>query len=197
MEKRLLFTNAASDSWTCARIHQHDIRQVRRGMRGVDRPVVAVLHQAGQVAAVVDVRVREDHRVQLPRLERQLAVALERLLAPSLVQPAFQQHLITVDAQHVGSRSPCVPPREIQSSSAHLYIQYSMFSLLSPNLFKIHRLHRFLFLKILRDREARFLPENGFLRLDFSFALLAPCRSIRLCIRPGQTSHRSQTIYIR
>ena len=53
-------------------------------------------HELGQVAGVVDVRVGEDHRVELRRIEREIAVLLERLLAVTLVESAIQQNALAV-----------------------------------------------------------------------------------------------------
>ena len=55
-------------------VAEHDAGDVARGRRGVDRPVVARLDQAGKPADVVVVGVRDDHRVERAGVERELAV---------------------------------------------------------------------------------------------------------------------------
>ncbi len=57
-----------------ARVAQRQVGQVHRGGRGVDRSTEALPHQVRQVAAVVDVGVREDDGVQAARVEGEVAV---------------------------------------------------------------------------------------------------------------------------
>ena len=56
-------------------VAEHDGGQGARGRRAVDRAGEALLDQVGQVAAVVDVGVAEQHRVDVSRAEGKLAVA--------------------------------------------------------------------------------------------------------------------------
>lgn len=53
-------------------------------MCGVDRSPVPFLDQVGQVAAVVDMSVRQQHRVDLRGVEVKMAVAFEGFLSPAL-----------------------------------------------------------------------------------------------------------------
>ena len=82
-------------------IDQHDVAQVGGGLGGVDRAAEAGFDQAGQVAAVIDVGVREDHRIDIRRLEAEAAVALVGLGARALVQPAVEQDGVPVDLEQV------------------------------------------------------------------------------------------------
>ncbi len=75
------------------RIGEHRQAQIDGGGRGVDRALKSVLDQARQIAAVVDVRVREDDGVDRGRRKRKLAVARERLLAASLIETTVEQIL--------------------------------------------------------------------------------------------------------
>ena len=77
-------------------VAQHHFAQVARGGRGVDRAAVAGLHERRDAAAVVDVRVGEDDRVDLLRRERHRAVRLERLLAVALQQAAVHEDAMAV-----------------------------------------------------------------------------------------------------
>ena len=70
-------------------------------MCGVDRSPVPLLDQVGQVAAVVDVSVRQQHRVDFRGIEVEIAVAFVSFLTPALEQAAFQQQSVTVHPQQV------------------------------------------------------------------------------------------------
>ena len=74
------------------------------GGGGVDRAAVALLDQVGQVAAVVDVGVREQHGVELRRVEAKIAVAFVGLGPAALEQAAFEQ-----DRWPLASRRYCEP----------------------------------------------------------------------------------------
>jgi hypothetical protein len=71
-------------------VGEHHGAEVPGGRGGVDRAVEAVAHQQGQAAGVVDVGVAQDHGVEPPRVERQGAVELARLLARALEQAGVQ-----------------------------------------------------------------------------------------------------------
>ena len=72
-------------------VAQHPVAEVDRRRSRVNRAVEAVLHQRGQVAAVVDVGVRKDHRIDRRAGHRQVAILCVRLLAPPLVEPAIER----------------------------------------------------------------------------------------------------------
>jgi hypothetical protein len=51
-------------------VGQHDVGQVARGRRRIDRPFESLANQPGQLAAVIDVGMGEDHRVDALRMAR-------------------------------------------------------------------------------------------------------------------------------
>ena len=78
---------------------EHGHAEVDGGGRGVDGPAIALLPQQRQVAAVVDVRVRQDDRVQRARgkllgRKRKMRVDVGCLLATALIEAAVQQHVL-------------------------------------------------------------------------------------------------------
>ena len=83
------------------RVHHHHARQVARRRRRVDVAAIAALGQERQHAAVVEVRVREDHRRDRLGVGHEGAVLLLGLLAPALEGPAVDQATRPVDAQDV------------------------------------------------------------------------------------------------
>jgi hypothetical protein len=58
---------------------------------------VALLDEVRQVARVVHVRVAQDDGVNLPRVERKTAVALDGFLAMALKKAAFEQQSLAID----------------------------------------------------------------------------------------------------
>ena len=82
-------------------VGEHHAQQVARRRRAVDRPVEPLADERRQVAAVVDVGVAEDDRVDLVRVKREVAVALPGFLAAALVQPAVEQDLVVADFEQV------------------------------------------------------------------------------------------------
>ncbi len=70
-------------------------------MRGKDPAAIAISDQGGQVAAVVNVGVRKDDRVDILDAEGQAAVALVGLFARTLVQPTLQEQGVAVDIQQM------------------------------------------------------------------------------------------------
>ena len=84
-----------------ATVGQQDGAQVARARRAVDGAGVAIAHQQGQVAAVVQVRVREHHGVDLAgRHGQRLPVAqAQRLVA--LEQPAVEQQALALVGDQV------------------------------------------------------------------------------------------------
>jgi hypothetical protein len=69
----------------------------------VDLSREAVLHERGDGPAVVDVGVRQDDRVHRSRVEAQLAVALFRLFAPPLEEPAIEEDPLPVDLEKMAA----------------------------------------------------------------------------------------------
>ncbi len=74
------------------RIKEQDLREFGRGGRAVDRTAKARLYEARQVPDVVDVRVREHHRVDALLGERQILPIAEAQLFETLKEPAIDQH---------------------------------------------------------------------------------------------------------
>jgi hypothetical protein len=73
------------------RVEQHHAEQVRRGAGADDGPLEAHRHQAGQQAAVVDVRVGEQHEVDVRRVEGPGQVVARLHLAATLVHAAIDE----------------------------------------------------------------------------------------------------------
>ena len=96
---------------------QHDLAEVAGGEGAVDVSPEALLDEVRQVAAVVDVRVREDHRVDLRWVEEEVLVALVAVLAPALVEAAVEEDPLAVDFEEVlGARRRAGCAAEFQSS---------------------------------------------------------------------------------
>ncbi len=73
------------------RVFEHDLRQVAGGALGVDRPAIAALAQQRQAPDVVDVRVRQDHRVEPVQVEVELRGIALVLVATGLDHAAVEQ----------------------------------------------------------------------------------------------------------
>jgi hypothetical protein len=63
----------------------------------MDRAIKALSNEVWQIPAVVDMRMRENHSVNLGRLKGEIEVSLVRMLAPTLVQTAIEQDAVTVN----------------------------------------------------------------------------------------------------
>ena len=72
-------------------VAEHPVAQIDGGRSGVDRPREAVLDQSGEIAAVVDMSVRKDHRIDGGTGEWQLAVFAIGVFAAPLVEAAIEQ----------------------------------------------------------------------------------------------------------
>ena len=83
------------------RVRQHDAAEVARRRRRVDVAGETAPAQMRQVAAVIDVGVRQQHRVDLLRIKGKLPVALQRLGASPLVEPAVEQQPRAIDFNEV------------------------------------------------------------------------------------------------
>ena len=68
------------------RIEQHDSRDGRCGGRAIDRAFKARLDRHGQLAAVIEVAVREDDRIGFRYVVRQICVDPPRIVAPAYVR---------------------------------------------------------------------------------------------------------------
>jgi hypothetical protein len=78
-------------------VAQHDVGDVARGRGRVDRPGVAPTDQARKTPDVVVMRVRNDHRVQSARVERELAVWAVGIHPLGIKQPAVEQKPLGAD----------------------------------------------------------------------------------------------------
>ena len=79
-----------------ARVAQHDVAEVRRRLAREDAPGEALPHELRKVPRVVDVRMGENDVVDRLRIDREVSVLLERLLAVPLVEPAVEQDALAV-----------------------------------------------------------------------------------------------------
>ncbi len=82
----------------------------------IDRPAIARLDQDRQAADVVVVGVRDDHRIQLAGIERQLAVGALGMDAFRIKQPAIEQDPRRADLQKVGAARD-LPGRTVKRDS--------------------------------------------------------------------------------
>ncbi len=83
------------------RVRQQQLQKVGRPLRAEDRPAEPQPHQPRQIRRVVDVRVRDDDRVQTRRVERRVfPIPLPQLPQP-LKQPAIDQHPATLTFHQV------------------------------------------------------------------------------------------------
>ena len=62
---------------------------------------VTLLDEVRQVARMIHVRVAQDDGVNLPRVERKAAVALDGFLAMALEEAAFEQQPFAVDLEQI------------------------------------------------------------------------------------------------
>ena len=82
-------------------VGEHDARELGRRRRAEDAAAEALRHEPRQVAAVIEVRVREHDRVDRVGADRQrLPVALAQLLQ-SLKQPAVDEHAMAVGVEQM------------------------------------------------------------------------------------------------
>ena len=82
-------------------IAQHDGQEIGGGRRGVDGFRVALLDEGGDVAAVVDVSVGEDHGVDLGGIEPEGLVDLVGFLAAALKHAAIEENAGIVEFKEV------------------------------------------------------------------------------------------------
>jgi hypothetical protein len=80
-----------------AGVEQHEGRQLDRPGRGVDRAGIALLDEERQQAAVVEMRVGHQHRVQLARFEGE-----RDPVADGLVRAALEHAAVDEDARSRG-----------------------------------------------------------------------------------------------
>src|SRR5262249_31735604 len=83
------------------RIHEHDRRQIARGERAINISRVALPAKVGEVAAMINVRVAQHHRVERFGVEGEIAIALDGFLALALKEAALQQQPRAVDFEQI------------------------------------------------------------------------------------------------
>ena len=66
------------------RVFEHDAGQVARGKSAVDVAIESLAAKVGEVAAMIDMRMAENHGIDGLGIEREVAIALDRFLAFSL-----------------------------------------------------------------------------------------------------------------
>lgn len=92
------------------RIAQHDVGEVNSRIGRIDFASKALLDQVRNVSAMVNVRVGEDHRVNLTRIKRKMEIRIVGFLTFTLEATTFQeQFLSTMFNEHhrAGDRSGC------------------------------------------------------------------------------------------
>jgi hypothetical protein len=81
-------------------IREHDLAKVARAIGGENIPGKSLTAQIGQIAGVVDMRVRENHAIDRRGVEvGEATVDVVRGLPIALVQPAIKQDAFAVDFQ--------------------------------------------------------------------------------------------------
>ena len=118
-----------------AGIGQHEGAQIDGAARRQDRPAEAAARQLGHQAAVVDMRVRQQHGVDVGRVERKVAVVqlLQRLRpleqaaidqqAPGRRLEQIWQEPVTVRAAPQKRRVTLMRPISLRSASARIRIE--------------------------------------------------------------------------
>ena len=102
------------------RIAQQDGHQVRAGLVGVDRPAKAALHQQRQAAAMIDVRVAQDHGVDGRRHRTETAGDCAPARLAALDHAAVQQQLAARHPQDVaGTRHFSRGSEKLQLHAGH------------------------------------------------------------------------------
>ena len=82
-------------------VGQHNLAEVAGGGGGVDVSAVALAGEVGEIPAVVDVGVGEDHGGEVGRVEGEMFVAVVGFLAVPLVKPAVEQDALAIDLDEV------------------------------------------------------------------------------------------------
>src|SRR5512138_598024 len=96
-EARLLLLEEAA-------VGQQDLAQRRRRLRRIDGAFEAQVHEARQVSAVIDVRVRQHDGIELLRIEWKMRPILEAQILEALKHPAVDEHLtLTAGEQVLGT----------------------------------------------------------------------------------------------
>ena len=83
-------------------VAEHDVGDIARGGRGINRAGVARANQAGQPSDVVVVGVRNDHRIERTGVEREVTVGAVRIESVRVKQPAVEQQTCRSNLQQMG-----------------------------------------------------------------------------------------------
>jgi hypothetical protein len=74
------------------RICQDDLAEVARCEGGVDVPAKAILFEVGQIATVIDVRVRKHDSVDGRGVEEEVTISIPGVVTPSLIETAIEKN---------------------------------------------------------------------------------------------------------
>ena len=102
-------------------VPQHPVAAIDRGGGGVNRSGKAVADQRGQIAAMVHVGMRQDHRVDGGAGEGQLAILAVGVLAAALIAAANQHIPFAAGFQKVhgaGNAAGRAPERQLPLKTA-------------------------------------------------------------------------------
>ena len=104
-------------------VPEQDLAQVAGGRRGVDRPPEPVAHQRRQPAAVVEVGMTDDHRVDAARGHRQGQTVAQAKLLVALEQAAIDHQALAVVLDEVlgpGDGASGTEKTEMNAHAAHV-----------------------------------------------------------------------------
>ena len=93
------------------RVFQHNSRQVARGVCAENVPGIPLLHEVGEIAAVIDVRMTQDSDIHLGGVKREIRIPIIGFRPAALVQAALEQNslLIHLQQEHGTRRGACGP----------------------------------------------------------------------------------------
>ena len=79
-----------------ARISEENVAKFHGGLPREHAPAESLADELRQIAGVVDVGVRKNHVVNRFRIDRQIAVLFERLLAATLIESAVEKYALPI-----------------------------------------------------------------------------------------------------
>ena len=82
-------------------IRQHERAEIAGARGAEDAAAKTSGHEAGQIAAVVEVRMREDHGVDPGRIDRQRGPVAQAQLFEPLEEPAVDEHAVIAQVEQV------------------------------------------------------------------------------------------------
>ena len=89
-----------------ARISEENVAKFHGGLPREHAPAESLADELRQIAGVVDVGVRKNHVVNRFRIDRQIAVLFERLLAATLIESAVEKYALSIGLDEV-HRASC------------------------------------------------------------------------------------------